>query len=119
MSPLLAALICIAAYVVAYRVYARFLAERVFLIDPARPTPAVRFRDEIDYVPANRYVLFGHQYASITGLSPMLGPRESRSSGAGCRRCCGSSSAPSSSARCTTSGRWSCPSAPAGCRSGR
>ena len=74
MSPLLAALICIAAYVVAYRVYARFLAERVFAVDPARPTPAVRFRDEIDYVPANRYVLFGHQYASITGLSPMLGP---------------------------------------------
>ena len=74
MSPLFAALICIAAYVVAYRVYARFLAERVFAIDPARPTPAVRYRDEIDYVPANRYVLFGHQYASITGLSPMLGP---------------------------------------------
>ena len=74
MSPLLAALICIAAYVVAYRVYARFLAERVFAIDPARPTPAVRCRDEVDYVPANRYVLFGHQYASITGLSPMLGP---------------------------------------------
>ena len=74
MSPLLAALICIAAYVVAYRVYARFLAERVFAIDPARPTPAVRCRDDVDYVPANRYVLFGHQYASITGLSPMLGP---------------------------------------------
>ena len=74
MSPLLAALICIAAYVAAYRVYARFLAERVFMIDPAQPTPAVRLRDEIDYVPANRYVLFGHQYASITGLSPMLGP---------------------------------------------
>ena len=74
MSPLLAALLCIAAYVVAYRVYARFLAERVFAIDPARPTPAVRCRDEVDYVPANRYVLFGHQYASITGLSPMLGP---------------------------------------------
>ena len=74
MSPLLAALLCIAAYVVAYRVYARFLAEWVFAIDPTRPTPAVRYRDEIDYVPANRYVLFGHQYASITGLSPMLGP---------------------------------------------
>lgn len=74
MSPLLAALLCIAAYAAAYRFYARFLAERVFAIDPARPTPAVRLRDDIDYVPANRYVLFGHQYASITGLSPMLGP---------------------------------------------
>ena len=73
-SPLLAALVCLGAYVVAYRFYARFLADRVFALDPTRPTPAVRHRDDMDYVPANRYVLFGHQYASITGLSPMLGP---------------------------------------------
>ena len=73
-SPLLAALVCLGAYVVAYRFYARFLADRVFALDPTRPTPAVRHRDDVDYVPANRYVLFGHQYASITGLSPMLGP---------------------------------------------
>ena len=73
-SPLAAALVCLAAYGVAWRFYARFLAERVFAIDPARPTPAARLRDDVDYVPANRYVLFGHQYASITGLSPMLGP---------------------------------------------
>jgi len=73
-SPLLAALVCLGAYVVAYRFYARFLGDRVFALDPTRPTPAVRHRDDVDYVPANRYVLFGHQYASITGLSPMLGP---------------------------------------------
>ena len=73
-SPLLAAIACLAAYAVGYRIYARFLADRVFALDPSRPTPAVRLRDDIDYVPANRYVLFGHQYASITGLSPMLGP---------------------------------------------
>lgn len=73
-SPLAATLVCLAAYAAAWRFYARFLAERVFAIDPARPTPAVRLRDDVDYVPANRYVLFGHQYASITGLSPMLGP---------------------------------------------
>ena len=73
-SPILAAIVCVAAYAVAYRFYARFLAERVFALDPARPTPAVTRRDDVDYVPANRYVLFGHQYASITGLSPMLGP---------------------------------------------
>ena len=73
-SPLIAVLVCFAAYLVAYRVYARYLAERLFEIDPTRPTPAYRLRDDVDYVPANRYVLFGHQYASITGLSPMLGP---------------------------------------------
>ena len=73
-SPLLTAIVCLAAYAAAYRLYARFLADRVFAIDPTRPTPAVTRRDDVDYVPANRYVLFGHQYASITGLSPMLGP---------------------------------------------
>ena len=73
-SPIAAAAVCLAAYVVAYRFYARFLADRIFAIDPARPTPAVTQTDGIDYVPTNRFVLFGHQYASITGLSPMLGP---------------------------------------------
>ena len=74
MSPLLAALLCFGAYLLAYRFYAQHLARRLFELDPSRPTPAHRLRDEVDYVPANRFVLFGHQYASITGLSPMLGP---------------------------------------------
>ena len=74
MSPLLAALLCFGAYLLAYRFYAQHLARRLFELDPSRPTPAHRLRDEVDYVPANRFVLFGHQYASITGLSPILGP---------------------------------------------
>ena len=73
-SPLIAALVSIAAYIVAYRVYSRFLADRLFELNPTRSTPAVTERDGSDYIPTNRYVLFGHQYASITGLSPMLGP---------------------------------------------
>ena len=73
-SPLAAALVSFAAYMLAYRVYSRYLAWRLFELDPARLTPAHRLRDDVDYVPTNRYVLFGHHYASITGLSPMLGP---------------------------------------------
>ena len=73
-SPAAAALLAFAAYWAAYRFYARHLARRLFALDAARPTPAHRLRDDVDYVPANRYVLFGHQFASITGLSPMLGP---------------------------------------------
>ena len=73
-SPLVATLVCFVAYWVAYRVYARYLAQRLFELDGSRPTPAHVQRDDVDYVPANRYVLFGHHYASITGLSPMLGP---------------------------------------------
>ena len=73
-SPVAAALLAFAVYWAAYRFYARHLSRRLFALDDARPTPAHRLRDDVDYVPANRYVLFGHQFASITGLSPMLGP---------------------------------------------
>ena len=74
MTPITAALFCFALYLLGYRFYARHLGRRLFDLDPARQTPAHAMRDEVDYVPANRYVLFGHHYASITGLSPMLGP---------------------------------------------
>ena len=74
MSPLVVVCVAFAAYVAAYRFYARHLATRLFELDASRQTPAHRLRDDIDYVPSNRYVLFGHHYASITGLSPMLGP---------------------------------------------
>lgn len=74
MSPLLAACISFLLYFLGYRLYADHLAKRVFRLDPERATPAHTLRDEIDYVPTNRFVLFGHHYASITGLAPMLGP---------------------------------------------
>ena len=74
MSPVLAVLGSFLLYFVAYRVYARFLGRRVFQLDPTRPTPAHELRDGVDYVPSHRMVLFGHHYASIAGLAPMLGP---------------------------------------------
>ncbi len=73
MTALVTAL-CIGGYLLGYFVYARYLARRVFMLDPAVPTPAHVQRDDVDYVPTNRFVLFGHHFASITGLSPMLGP---------------------------------------------
>lgn len=74
MRPWIVALACFALYYGAYRLYAHYLARKIFALDPARSTPAHQYRDDIDYVPTNRYVLFGHHYASVTGLSPMLGP---------------------------------------------
>ncbi len=74
MSPLLAAAGCFLLYVLGFGIYARFLSRRIFRLDAARPTPAHTMTDGIDYVPTKRVVLFGHHYASITGLAPMLGP---------------------------------------------
>jgi len=57
-----------------YRLYARHLAQHVFRLSPDRVTPAHTLSDGVDYVPTQRSVLFGHHYAYITGLAPMLGP---------------------------------------------
>lgn len=74
MSPAGVAAIAIVAYLVFFRYYSRFLADKVWRLDPAAVTPAHAQRDELDYVPTNKYVLLGHHYASIAGLAPMLGP---------------------------------------------
>lgn len=66
--------LCFVGYALGYTFYARRLARRVFALDNARPTPAHTLTDGVDYVPTKRHVLFGHHFASITGLSPMLGP---------------------------------------------
>ncbi|GGB22692.1 carbon starvation protein A [Sphingomonas metalli] len=64
----------VSVYLVAYRYYARFLARAVAGIDPARPTPAVRRADGLDYVATDRRVLFGHHFAAIAGAGPLVGP---------------------------------------------
>ncbi|MDG2520711.1 carbon starvation CstA family protein [Caulobacter segnis] len=61
-------------YTVAYRYYTRFLARKVLALDGARPTPAVRRDDGLDYVPTPRNVLFGHHFAAIAGAGPLVGP---------------------------------------------
>ncbi|MFT4014434.1 MAG: carbon starvation CstA family protein [Paracoccus sp. (in: a-proteobacteria)] len=64
----------VSIYLIAYRYYSLFIARRVMRLDPARPTPAHRFNDGLDYVPTNKYVLFGHHFAAIAGAGPLVGP---------------------------------------------
>ena len=64
----------IGSYMVGYRFYSRFLAQSVLQLDTKRVTPAVRHDDELDYVPTNQYVLFGHHFAAIAGAGPLVGP---------------------------------------------
>jgi carbon starvation protein len=64
----------VCTYAVAYRFYARFLARRVFELDDRRATPAERLDNHVDFVPTNRYVLFGHHFAAIAGAGPLVGP---------------------------------------------
>ena len=64
----------VAVYAIAYRFYGAFLAARLFALDPRRPTPAERINDGRDFVPTNRWVVFGHHFAAIAGPGPLIGP---------------------------------------------
>ncbi|MEX2179958.1 MAG: carbon starvation CstA family protein [Gemmatimonadaceae bacterium] len=69
---LITAAIC--TYAIAYRFYSKIIAANVFALDAARPTPAVRLNDGRDYVPTNRWIVFGHHFAAIAGPGPLVGP---------------------------------------------
>ena len=68
------ALAAVGTYLVAYRFYSRFLADRVFGLDDRRATPAERLANGRDFVPTTRWVLFGHHFAAIAGAGPLVGP---------------------------------------------
>ncbi|PYO41416.1 MAG: carbon starvation protein A [Gemmatimonadetes bacterium] len=69
---LLIAAVC--TYVVGYRFYSKFIATRVFALDDRRATPAERLSNGRDYVPTNKWVLYGHHFAAIAGPGPLVGP---------------------------------------------
>jgi len=64
----------VCTYFVAYRFYGLWIAKTALGISPDRQTPAYRHNDGLDYVPTNKYVLFGHHFAAIAGAGPLVGP---------------------------------------------
>jgi carbon starvation protein len=69
---LLTAALC--SYAIAYRFYSKLIAAKVFALDANRATPAVRLEDGRDYVPTNRWIVFGSHFAAIAGPGPLVGP---------------------------------------------
>ncbi|MFT7723931.1 MAG: carbon starvation CstA family protein [Roseateles sp.] len=67
-----AAALC--TYLIAYRYYSLFIADKVLGLDGRRQTPAWKYNDGLDYVPTNKHVLFGHHFAAIAGAGPLVGP---------------------------------------------
>jgi carbon starvation protein len=62
------------SYLVAYRLYSAFIAAKLLALDNTRATPAERRDDGRDFVPTNKWVLFGHHFAAIAGPGPLVGP---------------------------------------------
>jgi carbon starvation protein len=70
--PFMLGTLCVLA--LAYRYYSAFLAAKVAALDDSRETPAHTLQDGHNYVPTNKWVLFGHHFAAITGAGPLIGP---------------------------------------------
>ncbi|MEW6757251.1 MAG: carbon starvation protein A [Acidobacteriota bacterium] len=70
--PILVGALCILA--LGYRYYSAFLAAKALALDPSREMPSHRFEDGHNYVPMNKWVLFGHHFAAIAGAGPLVGP---------------------------------------------
>jgi carbon starvation protein len=68
------AVVVAALYLLGYRYYSRYLADRVFALDDTRVTPAHEFMDGVDFVPTNKHVVFGHHFTSVAGAAPIVGP---------------------------------------------
>lgn len=60
--------------IIAYRFYSLWIALKILHIDPKKPTPAFKFSDGKDYVPTNKWMVFGHHFAAIAGPGPLIGP---------------------------------------------
>src|SRR5437763_15066844 len=70
--PIMLGVLCVLA--LAYRYYSAFLAAKVAALDDSRVTPAHRFNDGQNYHPTSKWVLFGHDFAPVSGAGPLIGP---------------------------------------------
>ena len=74
MLTLLVAVGAFVGYIVAYHTYGRWLSRRIFNLDPDAPVPSKQLRDDVDFVPTRKEVVFGHHFTSIAGTGPIVGP---------------------------------------------
>src|SRR5437016_12265072 len=67
-------LAAVCSYALGYRFYSKFIAAKVLALDSRRATPAERLENGRDFVPTNKWVVFGHHFAAIAGPGPLVGP---------------------------------------------
>lgn len=74
MSAIVMAVVGLGVMFLGYRFYSKFIAERIYKLDPNYETPSHSMRDDIDYVPTHRVVLWGHHFTAVAGAAPIIGP---------------------------------------------
>ncbi|MCH1923374.1 carbon starvation protein A [Shewanella sp. C32] len=74
MNAILLMLMGLGAMALGYFVYSKFICQKIFKVDPNFVTPSHAMSDGVDYVPTNKYVLWGHHFTSVAGAAPIIGP---------------------------------------------
>jgi len=74
MGSILMMLSVFAGYIVMYKVYGKFIGNKIFKLNNDNPVPSVELEDGVDFVPTKKEVIFGHHFASIAGTGPIVGP---------------------------------------------
>lgn len=74
MSAIVLLVLGLAAMAAGYFLYSKFIAEKIYRLDPDFQTPAHEYEDGVDFVPTNRFVLWGHHFTSVAGAAPIVGP---------------------------------------------
>ena len=74
MNAIVVMLLGLGAMFLGYVFYSKFIAEKIYKLDPNFKTPAHEFEDGVDFVPTNKYVLWGHHFTSVAGAAPIIGP---------------------------------------------
>lgn len=74
MNSIVLAITGFVVFYLGYQFYSRYIAEKIYRLDPNFVTPAHQFKDGVDFVPTNKHVLWGHHFSSVAGAAPILGP---------------------------------------------
>ncbi|UOQ95273.1 carbon starvation protein A [Halobacillus shinanisalinarum] len=74
MSGIWLAIAGIIIFALGYKYYSKFIAEKIYRLDPNYVTPAHKYKDGVDFVPTNKFVLWGHHFTSVAGAAPIVGP---------------------------------------------
>ncbi len=74
MNSLILVIIAIVGYLLAYRLYGRYLGRKILQLSSSRVMPSHEFQDGIDFVPTKPHIIFGHHFTTIAGLGPIVGP---------------------------------------------
>ena len=110
MNTLIIAVLSFVGFIVAYHTYGKWLARKIFGLDPQAKVPSQELKDDVDFVPTKKEIIFGHHFTSIAGTGPIVGPAIAVF-WVGCQRCCGLSSDLFSSVLFMILVHLSCPSA--------